>query len=140
MKTRKIAGLAGLAIYIGAAGWSFMVTPEPSGLLPGIAWQWIIRSHQIERVGFYCALMPLWCLIIHRLLHHKMPDITSFLRTYSVITAPCLITAVYLACQLQTPDCLRTCPDDVQMNLIWGWFCLSVATAILLSVRARLKA
>lgn len=138
MILKKIMVLAGLVFYTALAAWPFSGAPEPYGLLPGIAWQWIIRSHQIERVGFCFAMMPLWCLSIHRLLHHGMPGIKQYLMTYSIVIFPGMIMAGYLAYHLQAPDCLKTCPSERQLTLISMAFGAAVTTAMSLSVLVQL--
>lgn len=139
MMRQKAAGLAGLVLYAGLAAWPFMGVPDPQGVIPGIAWQWIIRAHQTERLGFCFALMPLWCLVIHRLMHRGMPGTRQYLLSYSVINVPGLMTAGYLAYQLHSPDCLKACPSEPKMMLISLVFCTGLITAVTLSAILRLK-
>lgn len=136
---KQMLTLFALGLYTGAVVYLCVSTPEPQGIFPQVAWKWVIRSHQIQQSAFLFAMVPIWCLGIHRLIHHKQPGMKQFVRVYGVFTALGLMTAADLSVQLQAANCLTTCPDGSGLLLISVWFCTLVLSAMGASALVRVK-
>lgn len=136
---KRVVTLVTLALYTGAVVGLCISTPEPPGILPQIEWKWIILSHEMQKSVFLFAMVPVWCLGIHRIIHKKQAGLKQFGRVYGVVTALGLMTAGYLFVQLQAEDCLKSCPDGAGLLLISVWFCTLLISAMGTSTLARLK-
>jgi len=136
---KRLLTLAALVLYTGAVIYLCASTPEPPGIFPQVAGKWIIRSHQLQQSAFLFAMVPVWCLGIHRLIHHKQPAMKQFLRIYGVLSALGLMTAADLFVQLQATDCVTACPDGSGLLLISVWFFTLLLSAMGAAVLTRLK-